>query len=290
MKCSKKVFIVVVDKTQPNWKFCNFYSGLKAAGCCCKNYIFDPVFVDPTTKCWDKCVLKKINSATEKYGCKPYLVSGLYDADLELKLAQFALLVCKILLATTVEGVASLANMELLPAASDCSKFTSANYLNDNKYQRALNICGSFPPIDCATYYKTSTSNALVANNDTNIIYSKDLPENLSENDFITSLFTFTQPGWGDAWRAHPYVSDASTYALVVRPPAGTKFIYDPVNNIVNRETTNTNDGFVQLPELECYTCLFAAAGVWVNLDNTLEANQLKVLGARFCYWLKCNC
>jgi hypothetical protein len=285
MKCVKKVFVIVIDKTQPNSQFCNFYSGLKAAGCCYKNYLFDPVFVDPNTKCWDKCVLKKINCVIDKYGCKPYLVSGLYDADLELKLAQFALLVCKILLATTVEGVASLSNIELLPTGSDCSTFTSANYLNENKYARALNICGNFPPIVCGTYYKTSTSNAVVSNNDTNIIYSKELPQDLDENDLIVSL---SKDCCEIEWKYHPFVSDDAAYQLVKENAETYPYplIFDETSNTIYREPAE----FVKLPDFDCSRCVFLAAGIWVNADNTLEANQLKVLGSRLCYWLKCNC
>lgn len=288
MKCGKKVFVVVVDKTQPNWQFCNFYAGLKAAGCSCKNYVFDPVCVDPTTKCWDKCVFKKINSATEKYGCKPYLVSGLYDADLELKLTQFALLVCKILLATTVEDIASLPNMELLPAASDCSKFTSANYRNNNKYGRVLTWNPGAPG---TSFYDKATTTNLIANNETtlkecafceeaccNKIKTGDIFLSFSEKCNCIQIFD-----------AHPSVSDAALYTLLIKYPDLLKINYS-LNRI---ELKSDASKYVNLDGCDEHPCVYkviTAAGVDVRPDNTLEANQLKVLGSRLCYWLKCKC
>ena len=89
-------------------------------------------------------------------------------------------------------------------------------------------------------------------------------------------------------------LSDAVTYNLTnafSNCGSLTQWGGDAEPNIV---TTQNGEEFTFIANLAAVTnsndarSFFTAAGVRVKSDNTLEANQLRVLGSRVCWWLKC--
>jgi hypothetical protein len=223
----------------------------------------------------------------------------LYDADLEAQLIQFALKVCKILLATTIEDISlSSENAELLPVNAQCEKFTTVRYAGAaDEGTRAVAVFGE-DELRGESTYLANTSVASVIDQDATI--ADVVPGELQPGSTIVIA-----PTTSDTWKTiieqeleGLSVTDSSAYALTAAyNGSSSKVKYEPSTRTLNfcntlfGPSTCTVIGVLSGDDRSTTYAdnFFAAGGLYRKSDNTLVPNQLRVLGSRLCWWLKCQ-
>ena len=214
-------------------------------------------------------------------------MSGLYDADLEAQLIQFALKVCKILLATNVPSISDAAdNAEILPVNAQCGSWNTDKYLG-SATTRVVQIRA---PGEESTYDNDFMVQSSVNTSATLVKTAR--VEDLEASDVISGI-TGTVQCENTPYFDATTLSDAATYNLINSiNNCGIGVFWggdaDPTIVTIGGEGEPIFANLAAVAVKKDALDFFAAAGVRVKSDNTLEANQLRVLGSRVCWWLKC--